>query len=595
MGSISSWRVLAGIAVLVFLLLFSATVLNFHSLLDDRHLALRGRARTLQHPSTLSSPPILRRPPSFRNTIPIIILTCCGSASLRATLQSLLAVRGSHPSQITVIEDSASSDPSSSDDAHYGDTTTRSTSAAAAIAASFGARHVAHSAAPSKSWYGHSDDGSPDAKASRIARHYRFALGHAFGAVTASAAPGSVASSVVVLEDDLLFSPDLLEFFAAGAAVLRRDPSLWAVSAWNDNGFKGLVRDTHALRRTQFFPGLGWLLTRSLWEDELRDRWPATHWDHWMRSQRKHRTSKGREVLFPEVPRAYHAATQGSFMTRTLHERYFKRIAMNTDPGVAWAWGRGGSRDGDGDEIDGRIDTSSGNRGSGAVAVGIARMARMVGTAGTAVAYERRIEGLCRGAFVVRTKEALSMLVRGAPWEELTQEHHTKQGSRDTSETGETSEKGEKGDRVVVVVHRTAPAESGEVGDDSFAAIADCFGLWRQERRGMHNGMHEFWWDEEQASRVASKVLLVVGGGSGGHGGSGDLPPAAPIKVLLMNTRFRDTPAMKPSPYVGMCGGGGGGGGGSGAGAAAEGVVAFRPSDFARAARAAGRRTVDVN
>ena len=590
----TSWRLLAGTAVLVFLLLFSATVLNFHSLLDDRHTprsltaasaaaspsasASLRRARTLQHPSTLSSPPILHRPPSFRNTIPIIILTCCGSVSLRATLQSLLTVRGSHPSQITVIEDSASS----SDDAHSSDTTTRSASAAAAVAASFGARHVVHSAAPSKSWYGHSDDGSPDAKASRIARHYRFALGHAFGAATASMAPGLVSSSVVVLEDDLLFSPDLLEFFAAGAAVLRRDPSLWAVSAWNDNGFKGLVRDTHALRRTQFFPGLGWLLTRSLWENELRDRWPATHWDHWMRSQRKHRTSKGREVLFPEVPRAYHAATQGSFMTRTLHERYFKRIAMNTDPEVAWAWGRGGSRVGD--EVDGRNDTNRRNRGGGTVAVGIARMA------GTAVAYERRIEGLCRGAFVVRTKEALSMLVRGASWEELTQGHYTKRGSRDTSETGETGESGEKGDRVVVVVHRTSPAESGEVGDDSFAAIADCFGLWRQERRGMHNGMHEFWWDEEQASRVASKVLLVVGSsGSGGHGGSGDPPRAAPIKVLLINTRFRDTPAMKPSPYVGMCGGGGS------AGAAAEGVAAFRPSDFARAARAAGRRTVDVN
>ena len=34
--------------------------------------------------------------------------------------------------------------------------------------------------------------------------------------------------------------------------------------------------------RTSYFPGLGWMLQRALWQ-ELRPQWPAQAWDHWMR------------------------------------------------------------------------------------------------------------------------------------------------------------------------------------------------------------------------------------------------------------------------------------------------------------------------
>jgi alpha-1,3-mannosyl-glycoprotein beta-1,2-N-acetylglucosaminyltransferase len=43
------------------------------------------------------------------------------------------------------------------------------------------------------------------------------------------------------------------------------------------------VKDPHQLRRTDFFPGLGWLLPRELYEAELRQHWPMEHWDHWLR------------------------------------------------------------------------------------------------------------------------------------------------------------------------------------------------------------------------------------------------------------------------------------------------------------------------
>lgn len=38
-------------------------------------------------------------------------------------------------------------------------------------------------------------------------------------------------------------SPDFYEYFSATFPVLHQDPSLWCVSAWNDNGKVGMVSD----------------------------------------------------------------------------------------------------------------------------------------------------------------------------------------------------------------------------------------------------------------------------------------------------------------------------------------------------------------
>ncbi len=49
--------------------------------------------------------------------------------------------------------------------------------------------------------------------------------------------------------------------------VLRSDPTLWCVSAWNDNGKRGIIDETkpELLYRTDFFGGLGWMMTKELW------------------------------------------------------------------------------------------------------------------------------------------------------------------------------------------------------------------------------------------------------------------------------------------------------------------------------------------
>jgi alpha-1,3-mannosyl-glycoprotein beta-1,2-N-acetylglucosaminyltransferase len=55
------------------------------------------------------------------------------------------------------------------------------------------------------------------------------------------------------MEDDLDVASDIFEFFAQGRELLRADPTLFCVSAWNDNGKSQHVADPHRLYRTDFF------------------------------------------------------------------------------------------------------------------------------------------------------------------------------------------------------------------------------------------------------------------------------------------------------------------------------------------------------
>ena len=66
----------------------------------------------------------------------------------------------------------------------------------------------------------------------------------------------------------------------------QADRSLWCVSAWNDQGFPHTTADPKRLQRTDYFPGLGWMISAEIWA-ELREKWPdapTTGWGdcHWL-------------------------------------------------------------------------------------------------------------------------------------------------------------------------------------------------------------------------------------------------------------------------------------------------------------------------
>ncbi|KAL1456426.1 hypothetical protein WDU94_001157 [Cyamophila willieti] len=152
----------------------------------------------------------------------------------------------------------------------------------------------------------------------KIARHYKWILNKVFTEFKFNTA--------IIIEDDLEIAPDLFEYFLGTYPLLIRDPTLWCISAWNDNGKSNLI-DTNSpelLYRTDFFPGLGWMLTRELWF-ELSPKWPTIYWDDWMRHPQ---TRKDRACIRPEVSRTktfgLNGVSEGLF-----YDEYLKYIHLN--------------------------------------------------------------------------------------------------------------------------------------------------------------------------------------------------------------------------------------------------------------------------
>ena len=137
---------------------------------------------------------------------------------------------------------------------------------------------------------------------------------------------------VIILEEDLRVAPDFFDYFAAMAPLLDVDDTLLAVSAYNDNGLQGKVHNVTRLLRSDFFPGLGWMMNRRLWTLELSDSWPLAFWDDWLRELAQR---KGRHIVRPEVSRTFHFGSQGGTSNNqfghSLHDIY-----LNPTP-VTWS------------------------------------------------------------------------------------------------------------------------------------------------------------------------------------------------------------------------------------------------------------------
>ncbi|XP_061764288.1 alpha-1,3-mannosyl-glycoprotein 2-beta-N-acetylglucosaminyltransferase b [Nerophis ophidion] len=154
----------------------------------------------------------------------------------------------------------------------------------------------------------------------KIARHYHWALNQVFNTFSQS--------TVVIVEDDLEVAPDFFEYFRALYPILRADPSLWCVSAWNDNGRDALVDPSkaHLLHRTDFFPGLGWMLLKELW-DELEPKWPSAFWDDWMRQPVQR---KDRSCIRPEISRTITFGRKGVSLGQ-FFDQYLRYVRLNTE------------------------------------------------------------------------------------------------------------------------------------------------------------------------------------------------------------------------------------------------------------------------
>lgn len=149
----------------------------------------------------------------------------------------------------------------------------------------------------------------------KLADHFQWALSKVFNDQTVN--------KIIILEEDLQISPDFFEYFMATSSLLDNDPSLLTISAWNDNGFENMVKDPEKLYRSDFFPGLGWMMTRKLW-DELKPKWPRAYWDDWLREPKNR---QGRHIIRPEICRTFHFGAHG--VSNSQYSEYLTTIKLN--------------------------------------------------------------------------------------------------------------------------------------------------------------------------------------------------------------------------------------------------------------------------
>ncbi|KAI8774128.1 protein O-linked-mannose beta-1,2-N-acetylglucosaminyltransferase 1 [Biomphalaria glabrata] len=240
--------------------------------------------------------PISFKPETLHNNeisdIPVAVIASDRPHYLYRMLQTLLSVPGANAKMVNVFIDGYFEEP-------Y------------AITKLFGLRGIQHTPLGLKN--------------ARISQHYKASL-------TATFNLHPKAQYAIVVEEDLTVSPDFFNFFSQTKHLLDEDPSLYCISAWNDQGYEHSSKDPKMLYRIETMPGLGWLLKRSLYKDELEPQWPTPEkqwdWDMWMRSAG---VRKDRECVIPDISRTYHFGSKGLNMNPYFQEMYFKKHSLLTE------------------------------------------------------------------------------------------------------------------------------------------------------------------------------------------------------------------------------------------------------------------------
>ncbi|XP_068225437.1 protein O-linked-mannose beta-1,2-N-acetylglucosaminyltransferase 1-like [Palaemon carinicauda] len=155
--------------------------------------------------------------------------------------------------------------------------------------------------------------------------HFRFSVHNVFNFFP-------TVDKAIILEDDLLLSPDFLSFFQQTAWLLDADPTIYCINAFSINSYPDVAHDPTVLRRLEVFPQFGWMVNRK-WAREQYKFWipeqASGDWDWWLHAQD---SRHGRDVLVPEISRTFHAGSAGAHVTGWAQESFFNHMIYNKDP-----------------------------------------------------------------------------------------------------------------------------------------------------------------------------------------------------------------------------------------------------------------------
>ncbi|KAK3859569.1 hypothetical protein Pcinc_034331 [Petrolisthes cinctipes] len=160
---------------------------------------------------------------------------------------------------------------------------------------------------------------APRGTTHRVNQHIRYTLKKVFEFYPE-------ANFSIILEDDLDLAQDFISYFHQTAPLLRKDPFLFFVNAFNYNSYTHTAHDPSRLYRAHGIPGYGWMTSRSAAHEMLAGWAPLNQtgvsWDWWVRA----RVMGSRDMLIPEVPRTRHMGGGGT------HISGFDQVLFSSQP-----------------------------------------------------------------------------------------------------------------------------------------------------------------------------------------------------------------------------------------------------------------------
>ncbi|XP_071542894.1 protein O-linked-mannose beta-1,2-N-acetylglucosaminyltransferase 1-like [Panulirus ornatus] len=160
---------------------------------------------------------------------------------------------------------------------------------------------------------------APLGSSARINEHIKFSLMKVFEVYPE-------ANLAIILEDDLQLAPDIIPYFHQTAPLLKSDPYVFFVNAFNYNSYGHTAHDPRKLYRAHGFPAYGWMTTRQGATEMLANWVPINQrnavWDWWVRAM----VMGDRDMLMPEVPRTRHMGGGGT------HISGFDQLLFSSQP-----------------------------------------------------------------------------------------------------------------------------------------------------------------------------------------------------------------------------------------------------------------------
>lgn len=198
-----------------------------------------------------------------------------------------------------------------------------------------------------------------------LARHYKFFLDYLLVHHEEDVDPtdknhhGRPFEFVVVIEDDLVLAEDFVKYFYSMSRVMRVDPTLYCVSAHQDNAFfgtsyeppkslidSGKLTELDALgfdfRRGNHFMAPGWMTSKDIYTHVVRPKWLDDqgeyafkdqlhlrngHWDRFFDS-----LIGTKDCIFPEIPRIIHQGADGFTVDQRAQMELYSNLKLSSLP-----------------------------------------------------------------------------------------------------------------------------------------------------------------------------------------------------------------------------------------------------------------------